>query len=89
MKIFYSIIFLIFLSINHAYSLNEIVIEFKVENEIARITPYALTTLTYTDNPENNKTFLSHTNNKFKFNIKWYLENLLLKKDYDKNWKIM
>ena len=62
---------------------------FKVENEIARITPYALTTLTYTDNPNNNKTFLSRTNNKFKYNIRWYLENLLLKKDYDKNWKIM
>ena len=62
---------------------------FTVENEIARITPYALTTLTYTDEPKNNKTFLSHTNNKFKFNIRWYLENLLLKKDYDKNWKIM
>ena len=62
---------------------------FKVENEIARITHYALTTLTYTDNPKNNKTFLSHTNNKFKYNIRWYLENLLLKKDYDKNWKIM
>ena len=62
---------------------------FKVENEIARITPYALTTLTYTDNPNNNKTFLSRTNNKFKYNIRWYLENLLFKKDYDKNWKIM
>ena len=62
---------------------------FKVENQIARITPYALTTLTYTDNPNNNKTFLSRTNNKFKYNIRWYLENLLLKKDYDKNWKIM
>ena len=62
---------------------------FKVENGIARITPYALTTLTYTDNPNNNKTFLSRTNNKFKYNIRWYLENLLLKKDYDKNWKIM
>ena len=34
MKIFYSIIFLIFLSINHAYSLNEIIIKFKIENEI-------------------------------------------------------
>ena len=62
---------------------------FKVENKIARITPYALTTLTYTDKPNNNKTFLSRTNNKFKYNIRWYLENLLLKKDYDKNWKIM
>ena len=62
---------------------------FKVENKIARITPYALTTLTYTDNPKNNKTFLSRTNNKFKYNIRWYLENLLLKKDYDKNWKVM
>ena len=62
---------------------------FKVENEIARITPFALTTLTYTDYPKNNKTFLSHTNNKFKYNIRWYLENLLLKKDYHKNWKIM
>ena len=62
---------------------------FKVENEIARITPYALTSLTFTDNPKNNKTFLSRTNNKFKYNIRWYLENLLLKKDYDKNWKIM
>ena len=34
MKIFYSIIFLIFLSINHAYSLNEIIIKFKIDNEI-------------------------------------------------------
>ena len=34
MKIFYSIIFFIFLSINHAYSLNEIIIKFKIENEI-------------------------------------------------------
>ena len=34
MKIFYSIIFLIFLTINHAYSLNEIIIKFKIENEI-------------------------------------------------------
>ena len=62
---------------------------FKVENEIARITPYALTNLTHTDNPNNNKTFLSHTNNKFRYNIRWYLENILLKKYYDKNWKIM
>ena len=62
---------------------------FKVENEIAHITPYALTTLTYTDNPKYNKTFLSHTNNKFKYNIRLYLENLLLKNNYDKNWKIM
>ena len=71
------------------YSLSFNNTNFKVENEIARITPYALTTLTYTDNPNNNKTFLSRTNNKFKYNIRWYLENLLLKKDYDKNWKIM
>ncbi len=71
------------------YSLRFNNTNFKVENGIARITPYALTTLTYTDNPNNNKTFLSLTNNKFKYNIKWYLENLLLKKDYDKNWKIM
>ena len=34
MKIFYSIIFFIFLSINHAYSLNEIIIKFKIANEI-------------------------------------------------------
>ena len=34
MKIFYNIIFIIFLSINHAYSLNEIIIKFKIENEI-------------------------------------------------------
>ena len=34
MKIFYSIVFLIFLSINHAYSLNEIIIKFKIQNEI-------------------------------------------------------
>jgi hypothetical protein len=62
---------------------------FKVLNEIVQITPYALTTLTFTEKPMNNKTFLSHTNNKFKYNIRLYLENVLLKKNYDKNWKIM
>ena len=34
MKILYSLIFLIFININNAYSLNEIVIKFKVESEI-------------------------------------------------------
>ena len=34
MKIFYSIIFFIFLSINHAYPLSEIIIKFKIESEI-------------------------------------------------------
>ena len=62
---------------------------FKVENEIARITPYALTNLVFTDNPKNNKIFLSHTNKKFKYNIRLYLENLLLKKEYNNKWKIM
>ena len=62
---------------------------FKVENEIARITPYALTTLIFTDNPKNNKTFFSHTNKKFKYNIRRYLENIFLKDNYYKNWKIM
>ncbi len=71
------------------YRLNFNNTNFIVENKIAKITPYALTTLTFTDNPKNNKTFLSHTNNKFKYNIKLYLENLLLKKNYTKNWKIM
>ena len=71
------------------YSLRFNNTNFKVENEIARITPYALTTLTYTDNPKINKTFLSHPNNTFKYNIRWYLENLFLKKGYNKNWKIM
>jgi len=71
------------------YRLNFNNTNFIVENKIAKITPYVLTTLTFTDNPKNNKTFLSHTNNKFKYNIKLYLENLLLKKNYTKNWKIM
>ena len=62
---------------------------FKVENEIARITPYALTNLVFTDNPKNNKIFLSHTNRKFKYNIRLYLENSLLKKEYNNKWKIM
>ena len=34
MKILYSLIFFIFININNAYSLNEIVIKFKIENEI-------------------------------------------------------
>ena len=53
------------------YSLRFNSTNFKVENEIARITPYALTNLTYTDNPKNNKTFLSHADNKFLYNIKY------------------
>ena len=71
------------------YSLRFNNTNFKVLNEIAQITPYALTTLTFTDKPLNNKTFLSHTNKKFKYNIRLYLENVLLKKNYYKNWKIM
>ena len=34
MKILYSVIFFILININYAYSLNEIVIKFKIENEI-------------------------------------------------------
>ena len=34
MKILYSLIFFIFININNAYALNEIVIKFKIENEI-------------------------------------------------------
>ena len=62
---------------------------FKVENETAHITPYTITSLTYTDNPKNNKTFLTATENGLKRDIRFYLINVLLKKNYDKSWKVM
>ena len=62
---------------------------FKIENETAHITPYTITSLTYTDKPKNNETFLSATKNGFKRDIRFYLENVLLKKEYDKTWKVM
>ena len=61
---------------------------FKVENETSHITPYALTSLTYTENPKNNKTKLTGTTDRFKKRIRKALEKFKIK-HYDKNWKIM